>query len=150
MDDILTEYKVEDLIKRRMDKRSKKRRSKDKSGKKGEDGITWKKKSIFFELPYWEFNLIHHNLDVMHIEKNVYDNILWTLLGNTKNSKDNLKACRDLEEMNIRKPLHPKLEGGNKLRLPPACFSMNNEEKNVFLKVLKEVKVPNGYASNIS
>lgn len=71
-----------------------------------------KKKSIFFELPYWEFNLIHHNLDVMHIEKNVYDNIRWTLLGDTKNSKDKLKVRRDLEEMNIRKPLHPKLEGG--------------------------------------
>jgi len=23
----------------------------------------WKKKSIFFELPYWEFNLLRHNLD---------------------------------------------------------------------------------------
>ncbi|KAK9190604.1 hypothetical protein WN943_019211 [Citrus x changshan-huyou] len=52
--------------------------------------------------------------------------------------------------MNIRKPLHPKLDGGNKLRLPPACFSMSNEEKDVFLKVLKGVKVPDGYASNIS
>ncbi|KAI0492078.1 hypothetical protein KFK09_026343 [Dendrobium nobile] len=30
----------------------------------------WKKKSIFFELPYWEYNLLPHNLDVMHIEKN--------------------------------------------------------------------------------
>lgn len=39
LDDMLTEYKVEDLIKRRMDKRRKKRR-KDKSRKKSEDGIT--------------------------------------------------------------------------------------------------------------
>ena len=30
---------------------------------------TWKKRSIFFELPYWEHNLVRHNLDVMHIEK---------------------------------------------------------------------------------
>lgn len=29
----------------------------------------WRKKSIFFELPYWENNII---LDVMHIEKNQY------------------------------------------------------------------------------
>ena len=31
----------------------------------------WRKKSIFFELPYWSKLKLHHNLDVMHIEKNV-------------------------------------------------------------------------------
>ncbi|XP_062170410.1 uncharacterized protein LOC133876141 [Alnus glutinosa] len=43
--------------------------------------IFWKKKSIFFALPYWKDNLLRHNLDVMHIEKNVVDNIIaryWT------------------------------------------------------------------------
>nr|GEU63134.1 uncharacterized protein [Tanacetum cinerariifolium] len=35
----------------------------------------WKKKSIFFKLPYWKSLLLPHNLDVMHIEKNVCDNI---------------------------------------------------------------------------
>ncbi|CAA7043670.1 unnamed protein product [Microthlaspi erraticum] len=29
----------------------------------------WIKKSIFWELPYWENQLLRHNLDVMHIEK---------------------------------------------------------------------------------
>jgi len=28
----------------------------------------WRKRSIFFYLPYWETNLLHHCLDVMHIE----------------------------------------------------------------------------------
>ena len=36
----------------------------------------WKRKSIFFTLPYWETNLIRNNHDVMHIKKNVCDNIL--------------------------------------------------------------------------
>ncbi|XP_030479124.2 uncharacterized protein LOC115696363 [Cannabis sativa] len=31
----------------------------------------WKKKSIFFELEYWKYLVLRHNLDVMHIEKNV-------------------------------------------------------------------------------
>ena len=53
-----------------------------------------RKKSIFFELPYWEHHLIHHNLDVMHIEKNVCDNILWTVVGVPGKCKDNLKAQR--------------------------------------------------------
>jgi hypothetical protein len=30
----------------------------------------WKKKSIFFELPYWKSLYVRHFLDVMHIEKN--------------------------------------------------------------------------------
>ena len=29
----------------------------------------WKKRSIFWDLPYWEDLLVRHNLDVMHIEK---------------------------------------------------------------------------------
>nr|GEZ79774.1 hypothetical protein [Tanacetum cinerariifolium] len=31
----------------------------------------WKKKSIFFELPYWKGLLLPHNLDVKHIKKNL-------------------------------------------------------------------------------
>jgi hypothetical protein len=31
----------------------------------------WWKKSIFFQLPYWKHLLVRHNLDVMHIEKNI-------------------------------------------------------------------------------
>ncbi|XP_062085629.1 uncharacterized protein LOC133791727 [Humulus lupulus] len=33
----------------------------------------YKKKSIFFELEYWELLLVRHNLDVMHVEKNEVD-----------------------------------------------------------------------------
>ena len=31
----------------------------------------WKKKSIVFQLPYWKTLILRHNLDVIHIEKNV-------------------------------------------------------------------------------
>ena len=34
-------------------------------------GCGWKKRSIFWDLPYWKTNLIRHNLDVMHIEKKI-------------------------------------------------------------------------------
>ncbi|XP_039126962.1 villin-2-like [Dioscorea cayenensis subsp. rotundata] len=55
-----------------------------------EDG-PWKKKSILFSQPYWEHLCLRHNLDVMHIEKNVSDNILGTLIGQAGKSKDNIK-----------------------------------------------------------
>ena len=41
----------------------------------------WKKHSIFFYLPYWKHLLVRHNLDVMHIEKNVCESLIGTLLN---------------------------------------------------------------------
>ena len=75
------------------------------------DEKVWKKKSIFFRLSYLKDNLLRHNLDVMHIEKNVMDNILGTLLGIKGKTKDNLVARKDLEEMGLRmgKLIFPQL-----------------------------------------
>ncbi|XP_074347485.1 uncharacterized protein LOC141686344 [Apium graveolens] len=59
----------------------------------------WNKKSIFFQLPYWSENSIRHNLNVMHIEKNIYDSILGTLLNISGKTKDHVNARLDLQEM---------------------------------------------------
>ena len=67
----------------------------------------WKKKSIFFELPYWKDNCLRHNLDVMHIEKNVCDNIIYTLLNDSAKTKDYINARRDLKDMGLRQDLWP-------------------------------------------
>ena len=91
----------------------------------------WKKKSIFFELDYWKDNLLRHNLDIMHIEKNVCDNVLWTLLNVDGKGKDNLKSRHDLEDMGIRKPLHPQKWANNKYYLPPACFTLDTKGKDI-------------------
>jgi len=74
----------------------KKKRKKWKTGAQCSDDVVWKKKSIFFRLPYWKDNLLRHNLDVMHIEKNVMDNILGTILDIKGKAKDNLAARLDL------------------------------------------------------
>ncbi|XP_006367988.2 uncharacterized protein [Solanum tuberosum] len=86
----------------------------------------------------------------MHIEKNVFDNIFWTLLNVDGKGKDNLKSRLDLQEMRIRKALHPKKKANGKYYLPPACFTLSNKQKDMLLQVLKDVKVPDGYSSNIS
>ncbi|XP_004515196.1 uncharacterized protein [Cicer arietinum] len=84
----------------------------------------WKKKSIFFELPYWKENLMRHNLDMMHIEKNV----------------------KDLKAMGIRPDLWPNENG----RISPAVFTLTTKGKKRFLTTLKNITVPDGYSSNIS
>jgi hypothetical protein len=109
----------------------------------------WKKKSIFFRLPYLKDNLLRHNLDVMHIEKNVMDNILSTLLDIKGKTKDNLKAHKDLQEMDLRPTLHPFTKENLITYMPPACHTMAYEDKSNFFKVLQDVRLSNRYASNI-
>ncbi|XP_004513620.1 uncharacterized protein [Cicer arietinum] len=110
----------------------------------------WKKKSIFFTLPYWQYNVLRHNLDVMHIEKNVCDNIIGTLLNQEGKSKDNYKARADLVDMGIRSMLHPQPSPNiTTTRLPRACYQMTNKEKESFLSILKNVKTPDECSSNI-
>jgi hypothetical protein len=118
--------------------------------RKRKNGDPWTKKSIFFELPYWETNVQRHNLDVMHIEKNICENIVGTLLNLEGKSKDHLNARLDLVTMRIRKDLHPIQIVPNKVFLPPSRFTLSSKEKEIFCRVLKEVKVPENYGSNIS
>ncbi|XP_059292245.1 uncharacterized protein LOC132045694 [Lycium ferocissimum] len=65
----------------------------------------WTKQSIFWELPYWKDNLLRHNLDVMHIEKNYFDNLFNTVMDVKGKTKDNPKARLDLQEYCMRKEL---------------------------------------------
>ncbi|XP_030927396.1 uncharacterized protein LOC115953761 isoform X1 [Quercus lobata] len=110
----------------------------------------WKKMSIFFTLPYWEDHKLRHNLDVMHIEKNVMNNILSILLNLKDKAKDNYKAHLDLADMEIRSELHLQRKSDDQYTIPVACFHMTSSEIDGFLQVLKDVTMLDGYASNIS
>ncbi|GAA0162924.1 hypothetical protein LIER_43621 [Lithospermum erythrorhizon] len=138
LEGILTLYKKEDLKARKQHNFNKEKHK------------LWKKKSIFYELPYWDTNTIQHNLDMMHIVKNFSDNILWTILGCPMRSKDNVMARRDLEMLNIRKPLHPISLPSGRWSLPPASYTMSSVDKDYFCRMLKKVRPPDGYSSNIS
>ncbi|XP_074283399.1 uncharacterized protein LOC141607949 [Silene latifolia] len=110
----------------------------------------YKKMSPLFEkLPYWRDLSIRHSLDVMHIEKNVCDNIINTLLNVPNKSKDNKAARKDMMDMKIRPELAPQ-EKGTRAYLPPAAHTLSKKEKIEFCQCLHGVKVPEGYSSNIS
>jgi hypothetical protein len=76
-------------------------------------GLThnWVKQSIFWELPYWKTNILRHNLDVMHIEKNVFENIFNTIMDVKGKTKDNIKARLDLALFCNRKNIELVCEG---------------------------------------
>ncbi|XP_004514854.1 uncharacterized protein [Cicer arietinum] len=65
-------------------------------------------------------------------------------------TKDHVNARYDLQDMGIRKELHPIEIGGGQTKFAKASFSMNSQEKSTFCSVLKTANVPDGSASNIS
>jgi hypothetical protein len=85
----------------------------------------------------------------MHIEKNVCENILGTLLNIQGKSKDTLKARLDLYDMGIRQELHLQEDGNSVCRAPAAPYVLGKDQKIEFCKFLKGIKFPDGYAANL-
>ncbi|GJV33595.1 hypothetical protein Tco_1393995 [Tanacetum coccineum] len=105
--------------------------------------LNWTKRSIFYELEYWSFLTLKHNLDVMHIEKNVLESILNTLLMNDK-SKDTAKARQDLKRLGIRSGLWLGQNKNGKCSKPQAAYSFKPEDRKKFCQFIKGVKLPDG------
>ncbi|EFE88068.1 hypothetical protein BIFBRE_05084, partial [Bifidobacterium breve DSM 20213 = JCM 1192] len=61
------------------------------------EGAMWKKKSIFWELPYWRSLEVRHAIDVMHLTKNLCVNVLG-FMGCYGNPKDTNEAREGLKE----------------------------------------------------
>ncbi|KAL0448967.1 UNVERIFIED_CONTAM: hypothetical protein Slati_1453100 [Sesamum latifolium] len=85
------------------------------------------KKNIFWDLPYWSTLLIRHNLDVIHIKKNVFDNIFNMIMDIKEKTKDNLNARRDLKSICN----HPELELDERRPnvMPKAAYTLLKEQK---------------------
>ncbi|KAI5335864.1 hypothetical protein L3X38_025998 [Prunus dulcis] len=111
--------------------------------------MNWTHKPMFFELPYWSKLKLRHNLDVMHVEKNVLDTLVGTILDIEGKTKDTIKARLDLERMGIRRGLWMNRDS-DKARRDLAFFSLKPNDKKEFLKFVSSVKFPDGYASNIA
>ncbi|XP_031131782.1 uncharacterized protein LOC116033164 [Ipomoea triloba] len=118
-----------------------------KTSKTSQKGI-WKKRSIFWDLPYWEHLSVRHCLDVMHVEKIICDSIIGPLLNIPGKTKDGIKAGKDMVEMGIRDQLAPQ-ESGKMAYLPPACYTLSKKEKTRFCSCLNGINVPSDYSSNI-
>ncbi|XP_035547475.1 uncharacterized protein LOC109010280 [Juglans regia] len=117
--------------------------------KRRPDELNWTKTSIFFQLPYWSTLKLRHNLDVMHIEKNICDNVLGTLMSIPGKTKDSVNARKDLMILGIKKELHLQ-EHGQRLVMPPACYTLQGDERKGFFEWLQAVKFPDGFAGNIT
>jgi hypothetical protein len=110
----------------------------------------WKKFNIWYrKLRYWRHHSVPHCIDFMHVEKNVGESLLGTLLNVPGKTKDGMNARLDLEELGIKEELFARQEA-DKTTLPPAGYTLTNAEKDIFCETLSNIRVPQGYCSNFS
>jgi hypothetical protein len=102
----------------------------------------WKKRSIFWDLPYWKILEVRSAIDVMHVTKNLCVNLL-NFLGVYGKTKDTSDARQDQQSTHERDNLNPEKYQGT------ASYALTKEEKEIFFQVLSSIKVPSGYSSNI-
>ena len=89
---------------------------------------------------------MRHNLDVMRIEKNFFDNLMNTILNVQGKTKDNLKSGLDLVDICDRSELH--VDENGKAHVP--IYRLNEAAKEEFFDWISEsVIFPDGYASNL-
>ena len=111
--------------------------------------IFWEQRSIFWELPYWKTNLLRHNLDVMHIEKNVLGNIFNTVMDVKWKTKENINARLDLALFYNSKNMELVYDE-SRVAKPRASFVLEKNAQLLVYKWLKSLYFPDGHASNIS
>ncbi|KAJ9538975.1 hypothetical protein OSB04_031708 [Centaurea solstitialis] len=119
-----------------------------KSNEGNKETMYWKKCNIWQQrLRYWRYNFVQHCLDFMHVEKNVGDRLVGTLLHMNGKTKDGLASRNDLVHFGLRPELAPQTNG-NKTILPAACYTLTKEEKDMFCETLYHLRAPEGYCSN--
>nr|XP_012567360.1 uncharacterized protein LOC105851255 [Cicer arietinum] len=95
-------------------------------------------------------NLLRHNLDVMHIEKNVFDNIFNTVMNIKGKTKDNEKARKDLSLLCFRGDLEMQVLSNGKMGKPKTNYTLTSSDAKLVCKWLKDLRMPYGYASNLA
>ena len=85
-----------------------------------------------WKLLYWHKLKLRHNLDVMHIEKNICESLIATILNRIGKTKDTLKARLDQKDLGIKKEL--QLRGdGDSCEMPHARYTLSTEKKEGLL-----------------
>ena len=113
----------------------------------------WTLCSIFWVLPYWSKLLIRYNLDIMHIEKNAFEQIITTVLNVKEKTKDDLKSRKDMSTHCKYRRLDFRAvgvgEGGVHEVMPPAPYVLTKDQRKVLCDWIQSVKFSDGYASNL-
>ena len=89
-----------------------------------------------------------HNLDVMHIEKNVFETIFNTVMDVKGETKDNIKARLDVALFCNRQHMELVCDK-SRVANSRASFVLEKNAQLIVYKWLKSLRFPDGHASNI-
>jgi hypothetical protein len=89
----------------------------------------WSRMVSLWKLPYWKDLKLRHNLDVMHIEKNILEALIGTILNIARKTKDTAKSRLDLKELGIKEELQ-FIEDGE---MPVARYALSKDQKGGLL-----------------
>ncbi|CAH9142220.1 unnamed protein product [Cuscuta epithymum] len=107
----------------------------------------WTKQSIFWELPYWKNLLIRHNLDLMHTEKNVFDNIFNTVMGVKGKTKDGLMSRKDIALYCSRPDIEVQSDSVGPIN--KSVYTVTHTQAQCILEWITSLQFPDGYMSNL-
>lgn len=97
-----------------------------------------------------QYFLVRHCTDAMHVEKNVCENVVKTILG----EKDTIASRRDMEATGVREELWlvktTDARGKTKVIKPVAPYVLNEAELPVFMSRLAAIQVPTGYCGAVA
>ncbi|GJV73974.1 hypothetical protein Tco_1493969 [Tanacetum coccineum] len=88
--------------------------------------IVWPVLTVIYNLPpwYWRHHYVPHCIDFMHVEKNVAESLVGTLLNVPRKTKDGVYARLDLAELGVKPELFAMQEE-DKTTLPSAGHVQN-------------------------
>lgn len=115
-----------------------------------EEPYSWLRRSIFWDLPCWSKLLIRHNLDVMHIEKNVFEQVINTIMNMRGKSKDDINSRNNLvmhcKCTRLIVQLVDDGVGGRRKLMLPAPYVFNREKRKVLCEFISGLRFPDRYA----
>jgi hypothetical protein len=85
----------------------------------------------------------------MHIEMGVFECTIGLLLDIAGKTMDRLNAYKDLQALGISEELHPQERLNKKVYLPPASYTITNEEKSAICKCMRVIRVTTEFSTNI-
>ena len=85
---------------------------------------------------------VRHCIDVMHVEKNVCESILGTLLKIKGKTKDGYKARLDMQVIRPDSKIEPEKRGDDKWWLKLAMYNFTKQETIKVLEFLQSLKTP--------
>jgi DNA-binding PadR family transcriptional regulator len=86
---------------------------------------------------------------MIHNEKNVFDNMFNLIMDVKGKTNDNLKARPNVEILYHRLESRISTVANRRGSIPKAYYTLTTKQKRILLEWMKDLQLPDGFASNL-